>query len=76
MAVPSGGVDLGSFGQLEGTIPGMQAVLKTASRTPEWSQLAGGFNNQPGKDFNDSPTTWLAGSSNGTPTYGPPGGSE
>jgi hypothetical protein len=74
MAVPSGGVDLGTFGQLEGTIPGMQAAMKTLSRGPEWAHLAGGFSSQPGKDFNDNPTQWLAGSSSGTPTYGPPGG--
>jgi hypothetical protein len=72
--VDSGGVDLGPIGQLQGGIPGFNAVMKTVSRTPEWSQMAGEYQKQREKDFNDAPVGWLAGSSNGAPIYGPPQG--
>jgi hypothetical protein len=76
--VDSGGVDLGTFGQLQGTLPGLNTITRLASRTPEWKELGSQWKaqqqQQPGKDFNDQPVGHLAGASNGNPTYGPPGG--
>jgi hypothetical protein len=73
-APDTGGVDIGHMGNVGGTIPGMSGLLRTASRTPEWSEL----NRQWAKNFNDLPVPFLAGSSSslsGTkPVYGPPGG--
>ncbi len=73
-APDSGGVDLGTLGQLGGSLPGLNAVTKTLSRGPEWSELASQHQQLRAKDFNDQPVGYLAGASNGTPTYGPPGG--
>lgn len=73
--VDSGGVDLGPLGQLEGTLPGLNAVSKTLSRTPEWSQLACQHRQyRAAKDFNDQPVGSLAGASSGSAVYGPPQG--
>jgi hypothetical protein len=69
---PTGGADIGHMANVGGTIPGMSALFKTASRTPEWSEL--GRQYKAGKNFDDSAVPWLAGSTGGSPTYGPPGG--
>jgi hypothetical protein len=75
--VDTGGVDIGPIGTAGarggGGMPGLNSALKFASRTPEWQTL---FQQaQMGKDFNDQPTGWLAGSSTSsagtTPVYGP-----
>jgi hypothetical protein len=69
----TGGVDLGPMGNVAGTIPGMSATFKIASRTPEWQAILN--QTRPSKDYNDQPAGWLAGSSDGSALYGPaPGG--
>jgi hypothetical protein len=71
-APDTGGADIGHMGNVGGSIPGMSALFKTASRTPEWSEL--GRQWKAGKNFDDSPVGMLAGSTEGSPVYGPPGG--
>ncbi len=59
-APDTGGVDIGHWSQVGGGIPGLNAVTKFASRSPEWSELAyqGGIHptqiRQAAKDFNDT----------------------
>ena len=55
MTVDSGGVDLGTFGQVgQGGMPGLATVQKFLSRGPEWHELYRA-SRMPGKDFNDQP---------------------
>ena len=75
-APDTGGADLGPMGNVGGSMPGLSAIFKTASRTPEYNEL--GRQWKLAKDFNDMPTGFLAGSSSSSggtnPVYGPPGG--
>ena len=71
-APDTGGADIGPMGNVGGSIPGFSTLYKTASRTPEWSEL--GRQWKAAKNFNDAPVPWLAGSTEGSPVYGPPGG--
>jgi hypothetical protein len=71
--VDSGGVDLGTFGQIQGTLPGLSMITKTLSRGPEWQELGRQYQATAGKDYDDSPTQWLAGSDQGSPVRGPGG---
>jgi hypothetical protein len=72
----TGGADIGHMANVGGTIPGMSALFKTASRTPEYTELGRQWKIM-GKDYDDSAAPFLAGSSSSwsgtTPVYGPPG---
>jgi hypothetical protein len=63
------GVDIGNIANVGGSIPGMNALMKTASRTPEFAELGNQW--RAAKDFNDQAVPWLAGASGGSAVYGP-----
>jgi hypothetical protein len=64
----TGGADIGHMGNVGGSIPGFSTLYKTASRTPEYAEL--GRQWKAGKNFNDAPVPWLAGSDQGSAVYG------
>jgi hypothetical protein len=51
----TGGVDIGTYANVGGTIPLFNTAVRLASRTPEWQELGRQYQAQAGKDFNDQP---------------------
>jgi hypothetical protein len=64
-APDTGGVDIGTWGQVGGSIAGFDTATRFASRTPEWQELYRQHQNLAGKDFNDSGFAPTVGSDNG-----------
>jgi hypothetical protein len=61
----TGGVDIGTWGQVGGSIAGFDPATKFATRTPEWQELRRQYQAQAGKDYNDQPFAPTVGSDNG-----------
>ena len=75
--VDTGGVDLGPIGQLQGTLPGLNTITKTASRNLSGKNLVRSgrrSSSSRGKTTTISPSDFWPEAPTATPTYGPPGG--
>ena len=63
---------LGHINEISGEVVGLSGLMRTAARTPEYTEIGRRLNALRG--FNDLPVPQLSGSSGGTAVYGPPPG--